>query len=112
MNITRFKLAFEQRDSQGANEYIIMTKKGCSAGLITFKVSADTIFVLNVYVHEQFKQEIKITNWFRQFKHIYAYQVTKEAISYWTYIGADIKTLAGENKFEDLVFTEKELYEN
>ena len=106
---TNFRLAFEQRDPQGANEYIIMTKDGFSAGLITFKVSAEAIFVLNVYVHEQYKHEIKITAWFRQFSHIYAYQVVPPAISYWEYLGADIRTLAGENKFQDLVFTEEEL---
>ena len=106
---TKFKLAFEQRDPQGANEYIIMTEDGFHAGLITFKVSAECIFVLNVYVHYQYKYDIKITDWFKQFSHIYAYQVVPSAIGYWEYLGAEIRTMVGENKFQDLVFTEEEL---
>ena len=104
-----FRLCYECKDTQGFKEYVILTKEGFHAGLISFLTDGLNIHIANLYVHEQYKHDVKVTAWLRKFKQIYAYQVVPEAVSYWKHIGAEILTKVGENKFEDIVFDEGEL---
>jgi hypothetical protein len=106
--LTWFRLAYEQRDSQGVNEYIIMTREGLHAGLLSFKVVGRSIHIVNVYVHEPYRKEIQFTKWLKQFDHIYAYRVVISAIPYWEHIGAKVVNTVKEPFFLDMVFEESE----